>query len=769
MRKLLIIVLLLTMQLSAQAQPQIKVIVTLPDSIAGKGYVQNLVDQAFKNFLGTVPVTPPVVVKPACEAGPDIVEIKDVTSTSLTARFHGKEVYKLVLDIFNITGKPVHSDTISPGSSYLSTRYSLAAGTYTLRLRGVNCTGGGEAKTFVIKNGSTGEVTPDPDIPVTPVIPGNFVPQTLAKGMPEHMNITFKDSANSTFATDNAPISLWPGYRYRYIIGNQVINQDKPLKNCEIANGNAFRIVKAQTKIDDQSLTKWGAAGNEGGWWDKDFGQGFSYNNSFSFGTYVRRGPQDAAGFLNHIPQNFDPEKQLQQWTDIAPDMVLPKGHVWIARVNVNLRDVALKKGVTHLSKYDLPWAKDGEPQDAVMKYKDAGLTYNDVPRPEHFMQLGGTGQSGWVDGYNTAFWKLPDAKTEEYAIRQANWADINDVVWVGETMEGESSLSSDKPTWGFYYKRLRERYKQKWGDTPYYIAHNYFNFPSGFMVLGNQNSRQYSKDVLRMSPEQLPHSDWSPGGTLSSTNLIVYAVYKGAPDLQLSSVLESIFCYKVWQNMGYNPGAFLFGVHEFRPNNSYEYKYPEGTFYHQDKIPLDPATHIAHAFTAQVHAKLFIEWGGKGKSGNKYFGARTNGVWQAAGSTNKIEGDVFPEFSKDDPRHGNGAWGYSGSEDLSYFGTRLYYDTFAQVDGGTVQWLKFQLDKNSVVNPSQFSVDEVIDAYHEKRGYVYSVTKSGKTAWYYYNAFADNKAHTLTVVLPNGKTVSQIVAGNGIHTRLEK
>lgn len=70
-------------------------------------------------------------------------------------------------------------------------------------------------------------------------------------------------------------------------------------------------------------------------------------------------------------------------------------------------------------------------------------------------------------------------------------------------------------------------------------------------------------------------------------------------------------------------------------------------------------------------------------------------------------------------------------------------------------------------MTPSQFSAEEIVDAYHDRRGFVYSETKNGQTAWFYLNSFSDNKLHEIEVELPSGAIIKAQVSGNGIHARI--
>ena len=109
--------------------------------IASEEYVRNYVD----SVLGKTPQRPevPAVLKP-CDEGPTLRSITNITESSLTAGFHGKNVYGLDYHILDASGV-VRMGSIKPTSSNLPLTFqALAPGTYTLRLFGNTCQGKSE-------------------------------------------------------------------------------------------------------------------------------------------------------------------------------------------------------------------------------------------------------------------------------------------------------------------------------------------------------------------------------------------------------------------------------------------------------------------------------------------------------------------------------------------------------------------------------------------------------------------------------------------------
>ncbi len=687
-----------------------------------------------------------------CKMGPTLMRISNITTTGLNGQFAGVDVFKIAWTIKNDQGSLVRQGEFAPSSADPFIAYQpLPIGKYTLTYMGKSCTSKPSSMAFVIE--------PPFNAASNQARMGAFAPQTIAKGMDEHLTLDIRRENNIYRISDRSPAKPGPDYEFRYMIGAEVITSDKPLNNYIFAGNNPLRILKLKTKKGLDNTGRWSINENNF-YYSTTAGEPFSHNTSVAFNTFAFPYVRSKQSFINPIPTNYNPGSQTTQWADIAPDMKLPKGHVWVATNGAWSVETLFAKGVTHIANHHLPWNNERK----VVQLKEAGVTYNNVPRIEHFLRLKENGPDQLKNGYNLKYW--PNGPlTKEQAIQKANEADISDAIWIGETMEGNSFMPAEEPMWGYFYKRLKERYQEKWGSKkiPFYIAHNYFMFWPKEISLSRDKSREHYKKQLHLKASELPKTNFSPGGTLSSTTLIPEAIYIGAPDIQQGQVYEAIYRMHIIRQLGYETGIFLFGVHEWRPNNPYQYNYPDGTFYSYNKIPLDPNVIIANGFIAQIFGKLYVEWGGSGKTTNKNFHSQWGkGLWYPNGSNEPTT--AFPHYAKPQAETYPG---YTGSEDLSYFSQKLYNDTFGQVTNGSRKFLKFRIDQGSWITPSQYSAEEIVDAYHDKRGFVFSETKNGNTAWFYLNSFADNKPHSLEVQLPSGVLMKHQVVGNGIHTKM--
>ena len=146
--------------------------VTFPSGpLASEAFVRSYVD----SVLSSRPVleVPPASEQPAlvpCEAGPELRTITHITENSLSAIFHGINVFGIDWQIHDQAGV-VQSGSIRPTSSTLSLTFPrLEPGPYRLKLIGATCQGQSE-KEFRIPQKSTGALPPIP--PANPRLDGS--------------------------------------------------------------------------------------------------------------------------------------------------------------------------------------------------------------------------------------------------------------------------------------------------------------------------------------------------------------------------------------------------------------------------------------------------------------------------------------------------------------------------------------------------------------------------------------------------------------------
>lgn len=730
-----------------------KITLELPDSLAGKQWVLNEIAKS----KGTT--TTPVLAD--CKKVPTIFQFRKIYANSIEYQFDADQVYGIYQEIVNLTtGSVIYSGTVEPKSNVLTINFATqAAGKYKLRITATTCKSDYDEEIFEIK--STGST----DIPLEdPVIDPNlkFTGRSVTQGIPGNMNLSFTSEQDgeqlTTIVTDKSEIVPASTNEFLYLINGVELRQKEPLRNYVIQGSNEIRIVKFMPKVGLTTLGKWSdTAADDNGWYDHNSAQTFPYNVSGAFSTvaFIPSSAQQS-GFLSHIPPNYDPSKQQTQWADISEDLTLSKGRVFILNRGEWDMDLVRKKGVTHISHFQIPRVNGSE--DLAMKMKVAGQTYADVFTTNITFGLNPTGKpEQWVNGYNLYWWP-EGGLTDEIALRAANF-EYPDAVYIGENLENSPYMPATHPGWKTYYKNRKAKYEATFPDKTWYICHNYFEFWPNKINLGSDGfTREQYKVQGSYEGDDQKIDLFTNNGNLSDNTLIVEGIYINNPDGQQGRLFSTIYRMNIFHKIGMEAGIFLAPVHEWKPNNAYRYDYPEGTYYKYDKIPLDPNLHFAMAFISQVYGKVYVEWGGSGKSSETHFSETWGkGTWFGAGQTSS---SPYP-FTGNRPN-------YTGGSDLSRFSLTLWNRTFGKTEGGQYAYLKFRIDGGSWVTPSNQHSDDVVDAFYDKRGIAYSQTLNNRTAWFYVNPYADNFYHTIEVVLPNGKTISQKVAGNGIHAKIE-
>jgi len=696
-----------------------------------------------------------------CEVQPTF-KINGYTDQAATIQFDARKLEVLTLKV--IQGSTVlKSTTYKPDVNTLFFPFdqTLPAGNYQITLTPVSCTAEIVTQDFTIKKEDTGTVTP-------PVVtdPGSAEYKWITNSMPDHMSVTRSTSGEYDLITDNTANPLQPNYKYYYLVGSELISQSTPLKNYAVPRNNGFRVVKFNKKNTTLTMNEWPGQGEqENGYYKNDAGQSFQYNATAAVTTGFYGGSQ--SGFVNHIPASFKPETQMPQWADISPEAQLPNGRFFVLSRSDWPIDQVLKKGVTHIRHNEIPRPNGDETMAFQLRLQ--GKTYSDVPLS------------------TTIFGGRPsDNPTKEEVQRMIDLHQYADALHIGETMEQSHAINPGS-NWLKDFNAGFVANQKKLFDAKGIKSLNCFNYfqfwPPSYHL--GQVGIDVSKRLFRQSPSEMPYSNFSPGAPLSSTNLIVEAVYLGAPDIQQSQPLDLAFKLMLFDHMGYTGGVFLAGEHEWRPNNFFEYVYPEGKYYSQGKIPLDPNTIITSAFLSQVYGKVFVQWGGTGKvNAGRIFDSRTpeptyykpNGSTELKGSYRNPDQNAdryswwltnreFPYAKIPGP----GYYGYNAGTDLCRFGLQVYLDTWFKIpEDGSKNFLSYRIDGGEWIEAENQFADDIINAFDYKRGYVHSIHKNGQIAWYYLNSYGDNKWHDLEVRFPNGRISRTRVAGNGIHAKIE-
>lgn len=604
-----------------------------------------------------------------------------------------------------------------------------------------------------------------------PVEAGEAFPIILSHAMPIHIQIEITGSSMNWVFNDRSTYGVNDPYEFTYRIGGEVLRQSTPLTNYQWRSNCPVRIIKAVIKKSAAGLWQWADA--NGITLDDTVSPGFTYNESVVYVNLIFQGGE--SDFVNPILPGMNPSQGQVQYMDIAPDCVLPHGHGWIIQKGIYTLDDILEKGATNIPNGQLPW--DTSIADVIQMEND-GLSYSDVPLnnvllglprnesiPETFIS-NPPGQ-GWPYTYNPQVY--PNGPlTESESIAAANQTGaVHHAMHVGESEEGWPAISSHWPMWRWFYAQVKQlkinRFTAR--GIAHWTCHNYFTIGTPpVWTLGGMGKAAQKTAFNR------PFADWeftqfSPGGTLVDTDMICQAVYLGAPDKE-SAVYASVYFMEVARKAGKKGCMFYAEVHEWRPNNHGSVPYPDGIFYRQGKVPVDPSDTINYSFLGHVHGHVTIHWAAKPKVDNRFMDPNWNygDIFFANGSS---EPSAMPYYQYMEA--GRRYFGYNGMEDIFNMGVLLFAQTFAQVEGGVSRFLKFRIDGGSWITPSNNQMDDLIDAFYDKRGYVYSREKDGLLAFYYVNQYGAGTQHILEVQNPHNSSIvwSGRVSANMVHVKM--
>jgi hypothetical protein len=714
---------------------------------------------------------------PPCEWVPQILSVESVTNQNLVAVFSAKDAYKIRFAV--LRGKEtVSGGIVRPTSSRVLVRFgtSLAEGNYTLMFKGDSCSSVGWSSMKFSVPKSQGPST-------TPVsarrVSGSVVPFEEIHGLRESIEIEVTGESENWLLTDNSVVKPDDGYEFLYIIGGHKVRQSTRLIDYPYQSNNPVRVVKIQIKKGLSQLANSGADGL----------RAFNHNSSTAMSIQLFLPPFKQKLFFQAIPDKFDPKLQRTQWVECFENFQLPRGQIWVPQRGEYSISEVMAKGGNYLSKYDMSGVSDAD----RIAMENAGKVYSAVDRPEAFLRLPSKGADNWQKdkygiAYNKRFW--PNGPlTKEQAEKKADEADLRYSLIVNETEEGASWVSPDHPMWGWYYSRLDQRMKQKWGAGNYFISHNYFTFdPIDWFGLG-YHSRERHITEYEKPVSQWTKTRFSAGQSLSATNLVCLGVYLNAPDQVLNNVFSIIYKSLAFKKLGKSTAIFLYGSHEWNPNNRqsiefYPSQFPgkAGTLYRNEKLKLEPSDIITYAALGSIYCPVMIEWGAQGKNTKTKVGMDwiTDDYWFPAGSSNatgqtsgrRPDNEFDQKFANGFPHYDfSGAPTRAGTQGSNYFafGIRMYAQTFGKVKGGIRQYCRYRIDGGKWVEP-QSEIRTIVNAAFDSGAFVVSERKNGKIAYAYYSAsLKDNKAHVLEWEHPTkpGKIFKERVAGRQVEMML--
>jgi len=747
MKKLIILLLLPLWALSQNLT------VPLPPGIVYEQRLNAKIDSLAKALTGTV--KPPPVPLPACKRGPTIEGISKITSTSANVLFDGDSVIVIAYEVRRENGSRVVLDSIRPQWNTITVTYpALSNGSYFMRIAGKSCKSDTSQRKFTVK---TDEGTAPPPVPT-----GDILIKEIASGLPQNMNIFWTVMPDGTKLFSDSSIVAPPnGNEFWYSINGHIIKQSVPLRNFQWPSNTPLGIWKAMPKKGLTTLAKWSDRPSDNPFFDVNASQAFPYNDSYPFANYL---------FEDKNKPGYDVTRQVVHWMDYMPDMRLPAGQVLILpRGNIDPARFLLNKGITHFSKFEIVNKPDA---DWLMA---EGYGYDEVPQTaEQFgLQDRGPGSSrwvpngvGWPNNWNERFFgPYREGQTEPLTYAQGYQAGLNYTtaypIVIFENQEQDHAIAAH---WSFrraFYDAFMPRILARWPNA--LVADNYFSkLDAGALTLGNVN-RQANKEILRTPIGLWPRTDLLLGGSLAKTNLVCFGYYLNAPDLDQGLEYKFMFSAKVAKLAGKEEVAFIQSFREDRPNNFVATYMKEGTFYMRTKMHHNPAATINYSFFAQCFGKGLIPFSAASKTDGKfaynrqYHGENEGTLWLPKGEKDFASLDRFPYWTtgKEAFAGGQFEWGVMK-------GAHLYNDTFAQVKGGVEEFLSFKID-GVQIRAINKDYDDLVDAYYDKRGFVYSQRKGDKLAVFYVNSFADASLHDLEYTY-QGKTYKMKVHSTIVH-----
>jgi hypothetical protein len=727
-----------------------------------------------------------------CKEGPILLSILSATNTQLTYRFHGNEVYNIAWqvlnssnvvivegsqDIVNSSQQPIYNPANEPTVIFPS----LSVGNYTFAIQGGNCSSSVSTMGFTI---NTPGVTPTPTPSKTPnftptpsntpgLPPAEITANSISRGMPEHMNIDVTGTPGNWIINDLATVTPPDGYEFWYFLNNTIIKRATRLTNQSWPSNQPLTVYKMMGKLGLDSFNRWHPSQPTDGYYDQNAGASFSNNCSIAY-TIIR--------FVSS-GSGYNPTLAIPQWMDYLPDMPSNDDDVWVMPLGINdTVDNLISKGVTTFDKYDI--GRLGE--TAVWNLMMAGRTYDRVPKTMQQLMLPDSGGATlWVapPGYplqfpfiwNNLLFQAPNGATApltpEQGAQKGSSVPIGHAVIVWENSEQYFAVGTQWEFWRTYYAALTTRLTEMFGNK-WRMAHNYFTGLGGAypfiesyyskinaygespMVLGYAN-RQQHKNFLNAPISDWPSSPLMQGQNMETLNSSCYGIYLGAPDLTKDVPYKQIFSHHFSNVYGKNQFVFIQDFYEWRPNNYREVIFPEGKFYFPNKLSHGFGDCMNYAFISRVFGNGLIPFIGAGKRPTNFRWMReywnSSALWYPTGSSTPGNLDTFPYWSNNQGEN----FPSVGFEDGVAEGMALYYNTFGQTKGGTRKFLGFRLDGGTWISAANNTMHDLVDAYFDKRGIVFSEMKDGKLAVFYLNPYADLASHTLEIEHPTNPNIT--------------
>lgn len=480
--------------------------------------------------------------------------------------------------------------------------------------------------------------------------------------------------------------------------------------------------------------------------------------------------------FPDPIPVNYDHDnEQIAQYADISPDMTMPERHIFIgATTKQGWNQMLLAtKGFTH--------------------YDKAKAAYESGTGNENYYESLIPGRKYWAVPRINDIFGMTSSTTKEQAEAFADQMPLDPLI-ILESQENVNYLAPNAIQWKWFHDRCKARRDAQTAidGIKRYMVHNYFRFVGGIFSLGQQGWEKhrelYTTPVENWSSityidgfgnQQTAVNDYSPGYSLSSTNLITEGYYPNNPDADADILMTHMFSMEVSRMQGFSNGIFLFGVREWRPG-FFEGTYitaqggdPAGRFLRMMKHKIAPEILILCAFISHefngTRTGAGIEYGEiayqpVNKKPIEYYDLVHAGM-------DKFLEDGETEYSEV-PQGYYGGTGFGryqfGGGDFFYFGTRYWNETQGPLSNVAPVFLEFRENGGPWVTKA-INESDLIDARRDRRRICRGRVSGNQFSFWTLNVYANHAEVTLEIKHPTNPNIiiTRKVSGNGVHSEL--
>ena len=461
--------------------------------------------------------------------------------------------------------------------------------------------------------------------------------------------------------------------------------------------------------------------------------------------------------FLPHYPKEYDPLLQYPAFMDVLPPVEPDPDFLWVApRAESTLQQLT-DVGVTHFTKGDM--IQPGWTDEQVIAFRSQGYGYDDVPTtnvqfslPDHgpaneeWLSPPGVGIV-WPLIWNKRFFNTPPGATEpmsyDEGYQKGLMYNTEHTIFVGQNSENIYAVGTHWPFVRGWCDAWVPRMKERWAGKKILMAWNYF---TGLGPNIKDISQAAAKQLFFSPLSSWPGSPMLPGGTLELMNAYCLPIYLSSPDEVNHIPYDIIFNHYIEKKTEKHCIVFEQCFHEWLPNVHAEWRIPEGKFYQRSKMHVSPNISYSTGLLGRIFLSAFIPFMFSGKRTNPHYKVdrqwHQEGLWVPNGNGETETADLNSCPAWGTPGTIENLPGYQAENDLGYSGY-LYNRTFRLTKGGEDEWCEFRVDGGNWIPMENNWANDIVDAYHEGTGYVFSRRKDGLVSFLVQNPKApDGLAH---------------------------